>query len=489
MKKKVLVIGSGFSGLASAAHLAKAGFEVCVLEKNPTLGGRARVFEQDGFRFDMGPSWYWMPEVMEGFFQEFGQSQHDYFKLIQLDPAYQVVFAKDEVVEVTQNIDQLKSLFESKEPGAGKRLEAFLEEAQEKYEVAMKEFIQTPSLSIFEFAKVKMLRSALKLNLFRSFSKHVRKYFQTPELIQLLEFPILFLGARPVDIPALYSMMNYADMVLGTWYPMGGFGSLIEAMSKVAYQQGVHFHSNTEVQQFIIKQNKLLGVKTNQGDFYADIIVSSADYHFTEKILPVEYRNYSDSYWESRVMAPSCLIYYVGLSKKVAKLMHHNLFFENNFDQHAHNIYVEPKFPEDPLYYVCCPSKTDSTVAPEGMENLFILIPVAAGLEDTEEIRTEYFQTTVKRLEAFCGEDISSSIISYRDYAGSNFQADYHAFKGNAYGLANTLRQTAILKPKIINESFANLYYTGQLTVPGPGVPPAIISGKIVADLVQRTHL
>ena len=489
IKQKAVVIGAGFSGISAAASLAQAGYEVDLLEKNSTTGGRARVFEKDGFTFDMGPSWYWMPEIMEQFFNRFGKSAKDFFELKRLDPSYQVIFSKTDKMVVPANLDELYKLFESREKDGADKLKRFLADARQKYEIGIGEFVDKPALSLMEFANPSMLQSALKMNLFRSFANHARKYFKNPELLQILEFPVLFLGAEPSNIPAMYSMMNYADLELGTWYPMGGFGKLPDAMLKVATDLGVKLHVNTDAESLMITQNHISTVVTSNGNFSADVVVSSADYNFTEqKLLPKNYRNYSHDYWEKRVMAPSCLLYYLGIDKKIGKLEHHNLFFEGGFEQHAKTIYENPSFPTDPLYYVCCPSKTDPSVAPEGKENLFVLIPIAPGLNDTPEIRKQYFDDTITRLEEFCGESIKPHIISYTDYAGSNFINDYNAFKGNAYGLANTLSQTAILKPSIKNKKIDNLYYTGQLTVPGPGVPPAIISGQIVADYIIKKH-
>lgn len=484
--QKAIVIGAGFSGIAAATALASKGYEVHVLEKHAMAGGRARVFNKDGFTFDMGPSWYWMPDVMADFFKRFG-SEELIPELKRLDPSYQVIFSKDDTMQVPADYGEMKQLFESVEPGSAAKLDRFLTEAELKYEESMGKFIFKPCLSVFEFFRADILKSALKLDLLQPYSKHIRRYFKSEKLLQLLEFPILFLGALPENIPALYSMMTYADIKLGTWYPVGGFGELVKGMVKTAERQGVTFHYNTDVKSFDITDNAVARIKTSKGDYKADVVVSSADYNFTEqKLLPQDYRKYSEKYWEKRIMAPSCLLYYVGVNKKISRLLHHNLFFEESFTAHAHDIYTEPKWPEKPLYYVCCPSKTDDSVAPEGMENLFILIPVAPGLTDTEKIRKEYFDATIKRLEEYCGESIADSIVTYTDYAATDFMNDYNAFKGNAYGLANTLNQTAVLKPSIKSSKVKNLFYTGQLTVPGPGVPPCIISGQVVADYIVK---
>lgn len=483
---KAIVIGAGFSGLSAAITLADAGYDVHVLEKHPTPGGRARVFKKDGFTFDMGPSWYWMPEVIGNHFKKYG-AENLLPELVRLDPSYQMIFSAGDVVPVPADYEALKRVFDEIEPGSGAKLDTFLKEAQQKYDASMGKFINKPCLSVTEFMDVDILKSALKLDLLSSYAAHVRRYFKSEKILQMLEFPVLFLGALPKDIPALYSMMNYADIKLGTWYPMGGFGKVIDAFVKLAEQEGVTFHYNADVTSFILEGDEITGVKTTSGNFEADVVISSADYHFTEQLLPQGYRNYKETYWDKRVMAPSCLLYYVGVDKKLPRLQHHNLFFEENFASHAHTIYTRPDWPEKPLYYVCCPGKTDPSVAPEDMENLFLLIPVAPGLEDTPEIRQRYFDETIARLETYCGEDIKSHIVSYTDYAISDFKADYNAFKGNAYGLANTLKQTAFFKPSIRNKKIPNLFYTGQLTVPGPGVPPSVISGEIVAGHIIKT--
>ncbi len=482
-----VIIGAGFAGLSAAITLADKGHQVTVVEKNKEIGGRARVFKKDGFTFDMGPSWYWMPEVMEQFFNQFGKSTSAYFELKRLEPSYQVIYAKDDVLSVPANYQSLKNAFEEIEKGSSIQLDKFLAEAEYKYNVGINEFVHKPGLSIFEFMELKVMKAAARLDLLQSFAKHVRRYFKSPKLLQLLEFPVLFLGAVPKNIPALYSMMNYADIKLGTWYPMGGFGKLAEAMYLLAVEKGVEFKTGTTVESIEISEYKARKVITSGGDIEADFVIGAGDYHHIDQhLLPMAFRNYSENYWDKRVMAPSCLLYYIGVNKKMPKLQHHNLFFETDFDTHAKAIYETQQWPENPLYYVCCPSKTDASVAPEGMENLFLLIPVAPGLQDTEEIRTKYFDEIVERLEDFCGEAFKENIVSKTTYAYTDFVKDYNAFKGNAYGLANTLGQTAVLKPSIRNKKIKNLYYTGQLTVPGPGVPPAIISGQVVANYIVK---
>jgi len=487
----ISVIGSGFSGLSTAACLAQSGHNVTVFEKNSLPGGRARKFETNGFVFDMGPSWYWMPDVFENFYNRFEKTTADFYQLTRLDPSYRIFFSKEDVMDVPAGVDALYKLFEKREQGSGEKLKKFLKEGKYKYDTGINNLVYKPGLSVTELFDSQLLKGLFKLDVFQSLSSHVRKSFHDPALVQLLEFPVLFLGADAANTPALYSLMNYADMALGTWYPQGGMYKIVEAMQRVCQEQGVKFDFDSEVNGFEFIGGNIKSLITNNTSKKTDYVVASADYHHIDQhILPKEYRNYSTSYWDKRTMAPSSLIFYLGVNKKLNKLLHHNLFFDADFALHTKEIYQNPSWPTSPLFYVSCPSRTDNTVAPEGHENIFILVPVATDLNDTEEIREKYFDLLMDRLESITGESIRKNIVYKKSYAHRNFIEDYHAFKGNAYGLANTIRQTANLKPSIVNKKVNNLFYTGQLTVPGPGVPPAIISGQVVAaELDKRDKL
>ncbi|MEL7248600.1 MAG: phytoene desaturase family protein [Bacteroidota bacterium] len=487
MSKKVVVIGAGFAGLAAAASLAQKGHDVTILEKNEGPGGRARQYKEQGFTFDMGPSWYWMPEVFEEFFQRFGKSTADYYDLIRLDPSYIIYFGEGDEMEVPAKMDELYALFESYEPGSSAKLKQFLAEAAYKYKVGMNEFVFKPSHNILEFADPRILLSLFRLQMFSSISSAIRKLFKNEKLIQLLEFPVLFLGATPQKTPALYSLMNYADLALGTWYPKGGMHEIVKAMVRVAEEKGVKIKYNEEVRQIVVPNGHATQVLTSANTYEVDAVVGGADYHHLEQaVLPPELRNYKEAYWQKRTMAPSSLLFYVGIDKKLPGLHHHNLFFDEDFGLHAHEIYEDPQWPSKPLFYVCAPSVTDASVAPKDHENLFFLIPLAPDLEDTDELRAKYFEIILNRFEAITGHQIRDHIVYKRSYAHRDFKKDYHAFKGNAYGLANTLFQTAFLKPKMRNKNVSNLFYTGQLTTPGPGVPPSLISGQVVAEEVDK---
>ena len=481
--KKVVIIGSGFSGLAASACLAKAGFEVKILEKNATVGGRARQFEQQGFVFDMGPSWYWMPDVFEDFFQQFGKTTSDYYQLQRLDPSYRIFFgAQNDYLDVPAGETALEQMFEQLEPGSIPRLRQFLADGKFKYETGMRKFVHKPGHSMLEFANLDILKSAFRLQLFSSLSKEVRRKFNNPRLIKLLEFPVLFLGSTAEKTPALYSLMNYADMALGTWYPMGGMYKIVAGMTSLAQSLGVEIETGQEVRQIQVVAGMAQSVQTDSARYPADVVLGAADYHHIEQnLLEKKYRMYDEAYWQSRKMAPSSMLFYLGVNKRLKNLLHHNLFFDSDFAQHVADIYDRPAIPENPLFYVCAPSVTDPSVAPEACENLFILIPLAPGLEVDDAAAEQLYQLVLQRLEKLTGQSIADSVIFRRDFSHRDFVKDYHAFKGNAYGLANTLLQTAFLKPKLKSTKVDNLYFAGQLTTPGPGVPPSLISGQVAA--------
>lgn len=492
--KRVVIIGSGFAGLSAACFLARDGYQVTVLEKHSGPGGRARKFTQDGFTFDMGPSWYWMPDVFERFFASFGKKVSDYYQLTRLDPSYRI-FWEDDHTDIPADYEQLRQLFESLEPGSAAALDRFMEEAAYKYEVGINKLVFKPGRSLSEFADADLLRGVFRLDVFTNMKKHIARFFRHPKLQQLMEFPVLFLGALPQDTPALYSLMNYADIKLGTWYPQGGMYQVVDGMYELACSLGVRFRFNTSAVSIETSGGKAKSVKMVDAAGYqtaldTDIVVGGADYHFIEQqLLQPADRSYSSKYWNSRLMAPSCLIYYVGINKKLDGVLHHSLFFDSNFDIHGKEIYKTKTWPENPLFYVSIPSITDASVAPPGHENLFFLIPVAAGLTgDTEELRDEYFDLILDRFEQKTQQNIREAIVFKRSYSVSNFMEDYHSFRGNAYGLANTLLQTAILKPSMKSKKVSNLYYTGQLTVPGPGVPPSLISGEVVAVEIGKEN-
>lgn len=484
----MIIIGAGFAGLSAAAFMARAGWDVQVIEKNDTAGGRARQLKAGGFTFDMGPSWYWMPDVFERFFAQFGKTVNDYYTLTRLDPSYRVYWNQDHT-DIPARYGSLKELFEKIEPGAGLQLDRYLEEARVKYRIGMQDLVYKPGLSLTEFFDWNVLKNMFRLDVFRSVKTHIAKHFRDSRLRQLMEFPVLFLGALPENTPALYSLMNYADMVGGTWYPDGGMYAIVNGMQRLAEEQGAVFHFNEEARELVVDGKSVKRLVTDKNVYEADVVISGADYHFTEsRLVPEAFRSYSERYWDKKILAPSCLLYYIGLNKKLDNIPHHSLFFDVPFDRHAAQIYSEPQWPDEPLFYLSVSSKTDASVAPEGCENLVILIPVASGLkEDTEALRLQYFHRIMQRLEKHTGQQIADAVVYLKTFSVSDFVHDYHSYKGNAYGLANVLSQTAIFRPSCQSKKLKNLFYTGQFTVPGPGVPPSLISGEVVSKQVLKS--
>lgn len=484
MKKQIKIIGSGFSSLAASCYLAKQGHEVVIYEKNATIGGRARQLKRDGFTFDIGPTWYWMPDVFERFFADFGKKPSDYYELKKLSPAYQVYFGVNDFITIADNLEEIIWTFERIEKKSGKKLKAFMEEARSNYEIAIKDLVYRPGISPLELVTPQTI---IKLNqFFGNISKDIRKKFSNPKLIQILEFPVLFLGAKPSDTPSFYSFMNFADFGLGTWHPKNGMYSVILAMEKLAKELGVTLHTNSNIEKIVVENGTATGMIVNGEMIKGDIIVSGADYHHSESLLDENYRVYPQEYWENKTFAPSSLLFYVGFDTQIQNAEHHSLFFDVDFDLHAKAIYDNPKWPEEPLFYASFPSKTDADAAPYGKEAGIFLIPLAPGLEDTPELREEYFRKIISRFEKLTQQSVADKILFRESFCVNDFIKEYNSYKGNAYGLANTLMQTAFLRPKLKSKKVKNLYFTGQLTVPGPGVPPALISGKLVADLIQN---
>ena len=484
MPKTIHIIGSGFSSLAAACYLAKEGNNVSVFEKNTSLGGRAQQFTANGFTFDMGPSWYWMPDVFESFFADFNKKPSDYYSLEKLNPGYRVFFENDTHFDVSEDLNTIISDFEKIEKGSGKKLSEFIDNAKKNYEIAIKDLVYRPGESILELITP---QTALKIDqFFSNIKRDVRKKIKNKNLQQILEFPVLFLGAKPSDTPSFYSFMNYADFGLGTWQPKNGFFDVVQAMVQLGKELGVTYHTNAAISKIIIENNTATGIEINNKILKADVVLSGADYHHTETLLPINNRQYSEAYWDKKTFAPSSLLFYVGFDKKLENVCHHNLFFDSDFEKHAVEIYDNPEWPSEPLFYANFTSLTNKETAPEGCENGFFLIPIAPDLEDTEEVREIYFEKIISRFEHITKQNVRKNIIFKKSFCVNDFKSEYNSYKGNAYGMANTLLQTAVLRPKLKSKKVKNLYFTGQLTVPGPGVPPALISGKLVAQLIKK---
>lgn len=485
MKNKIAIIGSGFSALSAACYLAKDGFNVSVFEKNDTVGGRCRQFKKDGFTFDMGPSWYWMPDIFDKFFNDFDKKTSDFYQLDKLSPAYKIFF-NDEVITIGDTMEKICEEFERIEKGSSIPLKKFIDKAADNYNIAINKIVLKPGVSPLELVTKDTVTRLDQF--FKTISSDVRRQFKNPKLISTLEFPVLFLGAKPSNTPSFYSFMNYADFGLGTWHPKGGMYQIILAMRQLAEELGVSINVNSNVTNINVENNTSTSITVNGKTLKFDVVLSGADYHHSETLLDRKYRQYSEKYWNNKTFAPSSLLFYVGFDKKLKNVNHHNLFFDTNFETHAEDIYDNPKWPKEPLFYANFPSVTDNSMAPNGKENGFFLIPIAPNLEDTPQLREQYFDIIMSRFEKLTQQDVKNSIIFKESFCVKDFIEAYNSYKGNAYGMANTLTQTAFLRPNLKSKKVNNLYFTGQLTVPGPGVPPALISGKLVAELIQKHH-
>lgn len=484
MKKEINIIGSGFASLAASCYLSQSGYQVTIFEKNSTIGGRCRQIKESGFTFDIGPSWYWMPDVFERFFADFDKKPSDYYELTKLSPAYLVYFGIQDFVSIADNLPEIVQTFESIEKGSGEKLSKFMKEAKSNYDIAIKNLVYRPGESIVELITPE---TAVRVGQFLSnISKDIRKQFKNPKLIQILEFPVLFLGAKPSDTPSFYSFMNFADFGLGTWQPKNGMYDVILGMEKLALSLGVKILTSQNVEKITVSHGVANGIISNCKLYPCDIVLSGADYHHSETLLDTEYRQYSESYWDKKTFAPSSLLFFVGFDKKLNNVAHHNLFFDVDFDVHASDIYDQPKWPDEPLFYANFTSITNPNTAPERCENGFFLIPIAPGIEDTETLRATYFEKIISRFETLTQQDVKNNIMFKKSFCVNDFKSEYNSYKGNAYGMANTLLQTAFLRPKLKSKKVKNLYFTGQLTVPGPGVPPALISGKLVSELINK---
>ena len=484
INKKIIIMGSGFSSLSASCYLAQAGFDVTILEKNDTIGGRARQFKKDGFVFDIGPTFYWMPDVFESFFYDFKASTTDYYKLKKLNPAYKIYFKPNESIAIEDDLEKIKTTFEAIEPNSGKALQKFINKSEDNYNIAIKDLVYNPGEHLFEIVNWDTITKSGAF--LKTIKKQVASYVKNESLQKILEFPVLFLGAKPSNTPSFYNFMNYADFKLGTWHPMGGMYEVVKGIETLALSLGVKFETNKAVTAINLDGKQVKSVSTAQQEYPCDVLLSGADYHHTETLLPESFKQYSEGYWDKKTFAPSALLFFVGFDKPIQNVTHHTLFFDTDFEAHAETIYDTKTWPEKPLFYASFPSKTDTIAAPEGKEAGIFLMPIAPDLEDTPEIRAAYFDKLITRLEKTVGCDVKSTILFKESYCVNDFKDDYNSYKGNAYGLANTLMQTHVLRPKLKSKKVDNLYFCGQLTVPGPGVPPSLISGKIVSELILK---
>jgi len=487
-----IVIGAGFGGLSAAALLAKKGFNVKVFEKNEQPGGRASVYSDKDFYFDMGPSWYLMPDVYERFYAQFGKKPEDFFKLERLDPSYRIFFGDKKLVDVAADLEKNFELFDSLEENGAEKLKEYLKSSEELYDFSIEEMLYKDYNSILDFLNGKLLLRGYKLNIWENLQHYVNKRFKSDEARKILEYAIGFLGGSPANTPSFYHLMSHVDLTMGVFYPQGGMRKVVESIYNLAEFHGVDFSFNEPVEMLEVHDHRIKRVITNKGAYEADVIIVNADYAHSElDFLTKENRTYDDKYWNSRVMAPSAMVVYLGVDYTVDKLVHHNLFLDEDWE-HGFDTIFDPKkaaWPENPSYYVNVPSRTDLSAAPKGSDTLFILIPLAPGLEDTPKLRESFYNKIMDDLEAKLGENIRDRIVVKRIFALNDFKHRYNAYKGTALGLSHTLRQSALWRPAHKSKKVKNLYYSGHYTHPGIGVPMTLISSQIVVDELSDKYL
>lgn len=489
IKPSVIIIGAGFAGLSAAALLSNSGYKVTILEKNNSIGGRAQVMKKKGFIFDMGPSWYLMPDVFEKFFNSLNYKSSDLLKLIRLDPSYRIFTDTQEKIDISPSLKKNIELFESLEKGAGIEFKKYLLVAKRYYDLSIKYFLYKEYKSIKDFLVKEMINEGKGLKIFDSMDKYVGRFFKSDKIKKILLYSLVFLGGSPKNTPSLYTLMSHVDFNLGVWYPDGGMGKVIEAIKNIAVSKKTRIKLNTEVIKLTVKDNKISEVKTTKGIYHADIIISAADLPFTEtKLLDEKYQTYPKEYWQKKTIAPSTFLIYLGLKKKLKNITHHNLILDQDWTKHFESIFKNPDWPDKPSYYVCAPSVTDSSVAPKGKENLFILVPIAAGLKDSKTQKEKYFQKIIADLERVTGEEIQKSIEVKEIFTVSDYVKRYNAYKGTALGLSHTFFQSALFRPGHKSKKLDNLYYTGQYSTPGIGVPMTLISSQIVFDEIEKQY-
>ncbi len=489
MDKRVVIIGGGIGGLGTAGLFSKKGYDVTLVEKNSNLGGRANIFEAQGFRFDMGPSWYLAPDIFAHFFSLVDERVEDHLDLAKLSPSYRIFFRKDsEPLDIHSDIERDAATFEAIEPGAGEKLRAYLKQSQYQYEVATQHFMFKNYDTIFDFLNRSVMTEGRKLSVFSKMHSFVSRFFKTKKLHQVMEYTMVFLGTSPYEAPALYNLMSHMDFNQGVFYPQGGFYELIRALARIAEKNGATLRTNSSVAEILVTDGKAGGVRLETGEVIdADIVISNADLWFTEtQLLPKASQTLKEKYWKKRTMAPSAFIIYLGISEKLPSLTHHNLLFSEDWRKNFDDIYKHPNLPEEPSLYVCAPSVSDATVAPEGKENLFVLVPIASDLKIGDEERERYADQVLELIETEMNvPNLREKIEFKRIYTVENFAADYNSFKGSALGLAHTMRQTAIFRPKNYSKKVKNLYYVGAGVNPGIGTQICLISAELA---YKRVH-
>jgi phytoene desaturase len=500
--RRAVVVGGGIGGLAASALLATEGWDVTLFEARDELGGRAGSWEHDGFRFDTGPSWYLMPEVFDHYFRLLGTTADRELDLVPLDPAYRVYSDPStglEPLDIRSGRAEATALFERVEPGAGAKLDAYLDSAADAYELAVNRFLYDTYETTAGLRDPALLRRMPRLAplLTRSLARHVESRFQDPRLRQILEYPAVFLGGSPYGVPSLYHLMSHLDLDDRVLYPRGGFTELIGAIARLAEASGVVLETGARVTAITTEAGTATGVELADGRrVSADLVVSGADLHHTEtQLVPRAEQSYPEEWWRSRTPSPGALLVMLGVEGALPQLAHHTLLFAHDWRAGFDDIFgPHPRIPDPASLYVCRPSATDPTVAPPEHENLFVLVPVPAdpslghgGIGGAGDPQIEAAaDRVIAQIAEWCGiPDLASRVVVRRTVTPGDFADDLGAWRGNALGLAHTLGQSAVFRPRNASRRVDGLSYVGASTLPGIGLPMCLISAELVVKRLR----
>lgn len=480
----VLIVGAGIGGLSLAALLAENGKQVTIIEKNSSPGGRARYYKEQGYTFDMGPSWYIMPDIYEKYFNNLGLNISDCYNLVRIDPSYRIFFKNSEKIDISSNLGENLKLFNTFEKNGGEKLKKYLEKAERDYKVAVDQLLMRDYDLLRNLVSGRLILDSLKLPLFGNIDDYISNIFTSEKAKRILEYSIGFIGGSPKNTPSIYYIMNYVDLNLGVWYPIGGIGKIVEKLFELCNKRGVNFLFNENVTKITTEKGTVTGVETSKENYKAEIVIVNADYPHSElNLLETSNRTYPKKYWDNKLFAPSALVIYIGLSKKIQNLVHHNLYLAGDWNLSFNILYDldDPEWPANVSYYVNVTSKTDPSISPKQGETIFILIPTPENFSDTTEARELLYKKILQHIEKIIGEEIIGYEKVKRIFGPNDFVEDYNAFKGTSLGLVHTLTQSAIFRPSHRSKKIKNLYYNGHYTHPGIGIPLVLMSSQILS--------
>lgn len=488
---KIIIIGAGIGGLATANLLARDGHEVHVYEKNSQLGGRAGQFKKDGFVFDTGPSWYLMPEVFDHYYKLFNTSAQNELELIKLTPAYKVYSGNDPLI-ITGNLETDAKTFDNIEPQSGEKLKRYIAKSTETYRLSLKHFLYSNFDSPWSLAKMEILKHGREMATLATMPIHsyVKKNFKHPRLQQVLEYPTVFLGSSPYTAPALYSLMSALDFDEGVFYPKGTMYAVVESLVRIGSSLNISYHLNSDVTEIITEKGKAVSIRLADGTTNeAPIIISNADLHFTETTLlkPTE-QSYPASYWQKKEPSPSALLMYLGIKGKIPEFEHHTLLFTKDWQENFDLIFNKKQIPSPASLYISKTSQSDNT-APKGHENIFVLVPLPAGIELSEDETNKLADEYLEQIKTTTGVDLKARTVSRTLFGPNDFASKYNAWQSTMLGPSHRLLQSAFFRTPNKSKKVSGLFYVGASTVPGVGVPMCLIGAEMVYKRIMKEGL